>query len=186
MRTCVYFIRHGESLSNVDPSFEGEDILSDVGTRQAELVSSRFKHVKIEGLYHSGILRALKTAEEIQKVTGVEPTLCDFLKERKGSFSEGSDFRYDETFEELKGRLYETKRFLESISYKNVVVIGHAIFLKSFVGYLMLGDQLTEDLLKGVEDTLVAENTGVSKFVFNKEKSKWRIMSWNDRVHLAE
>lgn len=68
MRKYFYLIRHGECLSNLDPHFSGDvDSLSQDGQDQATAVAKRFKHIAVEQIYHSGIHRAQKTAEEIEK-----------------------------------------------------------------------------------------------------------------------
>lgn len=185
MRKYIYFIRHGECLSNIDPHFSGsEDSLSDKGLEQAISVAKKFKHISVENIYHSGILRAKKTAEEIEKVTGVNPKVKEFFKERRGNFSPDTVFEHVEDFENLKVRLIETKNFLEGLSSKHTVIVSHAIFLKALTAYLVFEDSLTEDLLRKFDDALVVDNTGVLKFMFNEEKKKWRIMSWNDLNHL--
>lgn len=187
MKKYIYFVRHGECLSNLDPLFDGaEDTLSDNGLKQAVSVAKRFKHIAIETVYHSGILRAQKTAEEIEKVVGVKPESKEFLRERRGAFSPDGAYGYVEDFTQLKSRLVETRTFLENLSPKHTVIVGHAIFLKALAAYFILGDSLTDDLLINFDDVLVVDNTGVTKCMFNEEKKKWRIMSWNDLAHLAE
>lgn len=185
MRKYIYLVRHGECLSNVNLLFGGsEDRLSDNGLKQAVLVAERFRDPGINGMYHSGILRTQKTAEEIEKVTGVKSEIKEFLKERRGGFSSDSKYEYTEYFDQLKLRLVEAKLFLENLSAKRAVVVSHAAFLKSLATYLILGDSLSQDLLDKFDDALVLENAGISKCMFNDEKQKWRIMSWNDTGHL--
>ncbi len=186
MRKYIYFIRHAECLSNLDPHFNGsEDVLSDDGLKQAISVAKRFKHITIDAIYHSGILRTQKTAEEIEKVTGVKSESRKFLKERRGSFSLEGVYGYVEDFKQLKIRLDETKNFLEDLTSRHTVIVSHAIFLKALAAYFTHGEVLNEDLIRNFDDVLIMDNTGVSKFMFNEEKKKWRIMSWNDLAHLA-
>lgn len=185
MRITVYLVRHAEAQSNVDPLFKGmEDNLTDIGSIQAKSLADRFKNAAIEGIYTSKTLRAQLTARGIGVVTGVQPTEIEFLKERSGSHSTDKQFNHSEQFDDLKTRLSKAKKFLEELDHGHVVVVSHAIFLKSLAAYILLGDLLTKETLDMIENCLVLENTGVSKFVFNKEKRKWRIMSWNDQKHL--
>ncbi|MBP6975167.1 MAG: histidine phosphatase family protein [Candidatus Pacebacteria bacterium] len=186
MRKYIYFIRHGECLSNLDPHFSGEDLLSENGLKQAIFVAKRFKHVAVDAIYHSGILRTQKTAEEIERITDVKSEAKGFLKERRGAFSSEGIYGYVEDFAQLKLRLTETKSFLESLSSKHTVIVSHAIFLKALAAYLTHGDSLSEDLVRNFDVVLIIDNTGVSKCMFNKENGKWRIMSWNDLAHLTE
>ncbi len=187
MRKYVYFIRHGECLSNLDPQFSGaEDALSAEGLKQAVSVARRFEHIAVDAVYHSGILRARMTAEEIGKVSGIRPESKEFLRERRGAFSSHHVYEYVEDFKQLKDRLMETKNFLEHLASKHTIIVSHAIFLKALAAYFIHGDALDENLIKNFDDILVMDNTGVSKLMFNEEMKKWRIMSWNDLVHLAE
>lgn len=186
MRKYVYLIRHGECLSNLDPHFNGgEDLLSENGLKQAVSVAERFKHTNVNAIYHSGILRAHKTSEEIERVLGIKPEIKEFLKERRGIFSSDGIYSYVEDYDELKLRLSQTKSFLESLTSKHTVIVSHAIFLKALAAYFIHGDSLNEALLKNCDDVLTIDNTGVSKCMYNEEKGKWRIMSWNDIAHLA-
>jgi len=187
MKKYIYFIRHGESLSNLNPLFSGsDDLLSDTGLKQAVLIAKRFKHIEVDAIYHSGILRAQKTAEKIEKITQAKPEIQYFLKERSGDFSVDGTYRYTEDFPQFLSRLTETKNFLENISPEHAVVVGHAIFLKALVSYLIIGSSLNEDLLAKFDSALAMNNAGISKCVFNEETRKWRVMSWNDLAHLAE
>lgn len=186
MRIRIYLVRHAEAESNANPLFKGEDILTEKGSQQTKVLAQRFKDIPVGGIYVSKITRAQLTAKEIGRVVGIEPVTKEFLRERTGSFSNDLKFSHSEKFEDLKQRLIETKSFLENVEHKHVVVMSHAIFLKSLAAYLMLEDALTEELLSKIDDVLVVDNSGVSNLVFNKEKSKWRIMGWNDLTHLAD
>jgi len=187
MKKTIYFVRHAESKTNIDPLFEGEDILSESGRVQALSVAPRFQKLNIEKIYTSNILRARLTGDEISKITGVESVACDFLGERKGSFSDDTTYFYTESFDVLMERMNRAKHFLEDeTSAQHIVIVSHTIFLKSFAMYLLLGSALTEEVLYKVESSLVMDNTGVSKFLFDTEKQKWRMCSWNDLAHLAE
>ena len=187
VKKFIYLVRHAESKTNVDPFFEGEDVLSESGEIQATSIAPRFKHQKIEQIYTSKILRARLTADEISKVTGTSPVIQDFLGERKGAFSDDSKYSYTESFDALKARMESARELLEAENdIRHIVVISHSIFLRSLAAYLMLGDLLTEELLLRIEDSLVMDNTGISKLVFDIESRKWRILSWNDLAHLME
>lgn len=108
------------------------------------------------------------------------------MKERQGAFSPEGKYGYVEDFNQLKSRLVETAAFLESLTSKHTVIVSHAIFLKALAAYFVHKESLTEEAIKNFEDVFVMDNTGVSKCMFNEEKNKWRIMSWNDLAHLAE
>lgn len=184
MRIYIYLIRHAQCESNINPHHEGEDILSDLGKTEAHLLAEHFRDMRINAIYTSAILRAQQTGEEVAKVTGVKPEVHTCLKERSGKFDSTSTYIHAEDFSSLKERIIETKELFEKAINKHTVVISHAIFIKAFLAYIMAGEQLTEEILKGIDDALVIDNAGVSVLVFNTEKSKWRIMSLNNTDHL--
>ncbi len=186
MRIRIYFVRHAEAQTNSNPLFVGgEDNLTEIGSRQASLLAKLFGDIPVGAIFSSKVLRAQLTAEEIEKVVGVKPITLEYLKERRGSYSANKVFVNAESFEELKSRLEEVKKFLENSSQNHVVVVSHAIFIKSLVSYIMAGELLTGDLLLKMESALTVDNAAVSKFMYNQEKSKWHMESWNDQVHLS-
>lgn len=185
MRIRIYFVRHAEAESNVNPLFEGVNGLTDLGTKQAELLAERFKDIPVEVIYSSKILRAEITAQAIEKVTDTKPTSLEYIKERKCTYSEESGTIYTESFDDLQKRLIETKQFLEQSKYKHIVVVSHALFLKALISSLMLGDHLTEELCLKITNTITIDNTAVTKFVFDTEKNKWRLEFLNDQTHIS-
>jgi broad specificity phosphatase PhoE len=110
----------------------------------------------------------------------------EFLKERCGTFTSDRTYNYSENFIELISRLKETRLFLEELPSKHVVIVSHALFLKALSAYLILGESLNKTLLEDFNDALVIGNASISKCMFNDEKIKWRIMSWNDISHFNE
>lgn len=67
--TSIYLVRHGQTAWNREEIFRGRtDVpLDEVGLRQAELVATYFKSLKIHGIYSSPLARAWQTAEKISK-----------------------------------------------------------------------------------------------------------------------
>ncbi len=185
MRIRIYFVRHGEAESNVNPLFEGVDTLTETGAKQAKQLAERFKDIPVETLYTSKILRAQLTAEVVETVTKIKPEILEFIGERKCGYSKEIGTTYIETFEDLTKRLIETKNFLEKATTKHIVVVSHALFLKALISYLTLGDLLTEELCLKMTNTITIDNTAVTKFVFDTEKNKWRLEFLNDQTHIS-
>lgn len=47
----VYFVRHGQSVDNISPVFQGEDSdLSEDGIRQADFIAKRVSHLQFDKL----------------------------------------------------------------------------------------------------------------------------------------
>ena len=81
--TELFFVRHGQTPANVRHQFAGvTDVpLDDLGRRQAEQVSSRFRYFEIDAIMSSPLQRAHYTAEQIGGITGLKPHVMDGLKE---------------------------------------------------------------------------------------------------------
>lgn len=185
MRIRIYFVRHAESETNVDPlsRAKGEG-LTELGLNQADALSFRFKDIPVDAIYTSKIPRAMLTAAEIEKIANKKPEVMEFLKERSCVYSSPTEFSYSEAFEDLKSRLRKAKEFFEQLPHKHVVAVSHSIFMKAFAAYLMLGEDMTEESLARINNLLLVGNASLSKLTYNTEKSKWHIESWNDEIYL--
>ena len=76
------------------------------------------------------------------------------------------------------------KEFLENLPVGNFVFVGHAIFLKALVSYLLVGDSNADELLEKISDSIIIDNASVSKFMYNKEKLSWKVEFLNNKTHL--
>ena len=63
----IYIIRHGETYGNLNGDGFTETDLTDNGLRQAFLLGERFKEEKIDAIYTSTLIRAVRTGNEIHK-----------------------------------------------------------------------------------------------------------------------
>ncbi len=71
MSCTLYFIRHGQSLGNVEKTFLGHtDLdLSELGYQQAECTAKFLLQQKIDAVYSSDLLRAYNTCVEYLKLS---------------------------------------------------------------------------------------------------------------------
>ena len=63
----LYIIRHGETYGNLNGDGFTETDLTDNGLNQAFLLGERFKDEKIDAIYTSTLIRAVRTGAEIYK-----------------------------------------------------------------------------------------------------------------------
>lgn len=63
----LYIIRHGETYGNLNGDGFTETDLTEKGINQARLLGERFKNEKIDNIYTSALIRAVKTGNEIFK-----------------------------------------------------------------------------------------------------------------------
>ncbi len=186
MRTTVYLVRHAEAQSNINPFLAHEqNDLTKLGVNQSRQLAAYFKGKRIKNIFSSPILRAQLTAEEVGKVLNVKPAVLDFTEERSVSYKNDSSYEHKESFEKFKLRLEVAREYFENLPEGHVIFVGHAIFIKAFVSYIVTGCLFTEELSDQISDTLIIDNTSVSKCIFNKDKASWRIDSLNDKAHLV-
>lgn len=185
MRKTIYLIRHAESQKNVNPLSDTLDNgLTETGTKQAQELARRMQSKTIEHIYVSDSERAKQTAKEIGEKMHIDPIELEYIYERKCVYQNEKEFTYTEDFEDLKKRLDQTKAFLEDSISMRTVVVSHAGFIKALALYLTLGELFSEALLDKVEPSLILDNTGIVKLVYNVDKRKWSIDTWNDKSHL--
>ncbi|MEZ4572119.1 MAG: histidine phosphatase family protein [Thermomicrobiales bacterium] len=93
--THLYFVRHGETASNVNGLLHGvTDVpLNDIGTRQAELIADRMASFPdLNRIVSSPLQRALNTAKAIQRKSGLPLRIYEGLKEMNFGAAEGIPF----------------------------------------------------------------------------------------------
>lgn len=183
MKTNIYFVRHAESESNVNPFFDGPvDGLTEKGIMQGKTVADYFNGKNISDVFCSDILRAKLTAKGISDHFEKEAIVLDCITERSINYKSSDDWSYKEDAETFKKRLTKTKDFLENLPEGNFVVVSHAIFLKGLFSYILLEDLFTEELSEQISKRLIINNVSISKFIFNKEKSKWKLDYINKKL----
>ena len=182
MKNTIYLIRHAEAQSNINPLHVGEAYLTEEGILQSQKLAEYLSHKRIDDIYVSEVLRAKLTAQEISKMVNKISIELNFLKERKGSYSERMVFRPEESFRDMSKRVMEAVHFFENLEGKCVVVVSHAIFLKTLLAYIMTENLVDENVVSKIEDVLVIDNCTLSKIVFNNDKKKWRILELNRHI----
>ncbi len=81
--TTVYFIRHGQSIGNLQRRFLGHtDLdLSELGYMQATKTAWFFKDIHIDAIYSSDLIRAFNTVLPIAALKGLNVIPSDQLRE---------------------------------------------------------------------------------------------------------
>ncbi len=92
--TKIYFVRHCEAMGNVKRIFQGSTNLdiSETGAKQLVYLQKRFADIKLDRIYSSPLLRAVKTACAVKGEKDVEIEICNGLKELHGGMVEGRPF----------------------------------------------------------------------------------------------
>lgn len=203
----IYFVRHGESTENALQIYDWMYApLTDLGIKQSQKVAQRFKDIKIDAIYHSDMVRARMTANEIKKFQNAEMIESELIREQLPpsellGLSENDqkskvvmkllqqnehnkDFHYsdEENFEDLKKRVFEFLNNMESLNKENILVIGHGYVLRTLIGYILYGVNFNSNDFVNLKRSLKTINTGVTICEVNNKK--WTLVSWNDYSHL--
>lgn len=101
--TTIYLIRHGETPLTPERRFSGSGgsnpSLTEKGREQARAVAAELKKRNPKHLVVSPMQRTIETAEEISKVTGLEPVIDeDWTEASFGTWDGLTPFEVDERF----------------------------------------------------------------------------------------
>lgn len=209
MEKHIYFIRHGESESNVDDIYrDAAASLTERGQMQATLAAQQMAHIELSELFASDFSRAIDTADAVAKATGLstkqhkmfgewrEPTIL-FGKHKKDPearkvmtqirTASSADYQYsdEERFDELTTRVREAITFLEEHDAQNICVVTHGGFLRVLLGNLLLGDFFTGESFMQSFKKVSIHNTGITHVIYNPEHG-WKVVSFNDHHHLSD
>lgn len=206
----VYFVRHGESDSNLDHISRGAaSVLTERGQDQARRLAERFSQTAFDVIISSHYRRAVQTAEIISQHTKLPHIICeDFHEVRFPSVNQGRhsespealatnaevmahfgelDWRHsdEETYFEQLERAKRALGFLEERPEATMLVVSHGTYLRFLMASMMFKDELTAKEAIRVWKFLKTSNTGVTVCTHAPEDG-WRLLTWNDHAHLAE
>jgi len=200
--TEVIFIRHGETLWNIEGRVMGQldSPLSERGERQAAAIARRLSATSFDHLYSSDLGRAVQTATAIANKCNKDVNLETGLRERnmgvfQGRTREEKKAEYPEVWKECKavgpdyiipgGGESQKKRLARSIEVMNrladthpdetLVVVSHDGILRGFFSHLL-------GLEAQSETRIVRANASYNSFL--KQDGQWRLKVWGDTSHL--
>jgi len=206
----VYFVRHGESVSNATKIRQGaHGPLSEHGREQAEFVADRFTRIPIEVIIASPFERAKETAEIIKKKIDKPLEFSTYVQERKiptalvgkhsddpdahavlkimyeeGWKGDGSKHSDEESFNELMDRIQTLINDIEARPEENIIVVSHSFYIRAFLAHILLKEELSAHRLLDFMNTTTLRNTGITLFEKTDEKG-WQLIVWNDHAHLG-
>lgn len=169
----VYLVRHGEVPHNVLKQFNSNnDDLTDLGIKQARELRDKIGDINFDVIISSPLVRALHTADIINKNNN-KIIINDDLRERECGNLSGKSFDKNDraeywnyyaktkygTSEDIKmffDRVYNFIDELKEKDYENVLVVTHSGVSKAFNGYFNgIGDG--EFLHKGLSNCEIIE-----------------------------
>ena len=203
MVTTLYIVRHCESMGNVEHRFQGRfnAPVSPKGEQQLELLSLRFRNVRLDAVYSSPLNRAYRTAQAIARfheltvlkreelieldVGEMENLLLSEIGERFPEVAKNWDktpdlceFPGGETMKQAYARINAAidKIVAENLG-KTVAISTHGGVIRSLDARVRTGG------IEGIRGGAIFSNTGVSILEANEAgKLSWKQV--NDLSHL--
>lgn len=195
----LYLIRHGRQSSrlcnvNVD--------LSPDGRRQAILLGHRLADWGIEVLYSSSLIRAVQTAEEINRFLLLPHQVCPELgeisfgemeglpdeeiavrfrefKERQAAMTEDLSYPGGECAADVIRRAGPVLERLAESSHERIAVVTHGGVIRTMAAWY-LGMPLEKWRLLGKD----LENTSITQLKWDRGHRRFTLERFNDYAHL--
>ena len=203
----IYFVRHGQTVWNVEKRFQGlsDSPLTELGITQAKLLGKKLKDIKFDKFYSTSLKRANDTANYIKGNRKQEVEIFDDFVEISMGDMEGikqEDFKklypeqvknfffnqleYDpssfkgESFIEVRERVIKgLNKFLElNKNYERVLVVSHGATLKTLLHYISGKDVST------LSDEAIPKNTSYT--IVKYQNGKFEITDFSNTSHLEE
>lgn len=204
MVTTLYIVRHCQSAGNQGGRFQGQfdGPVNEMGEKQLELLSLRFRNEHLDAIYSSPLTRAYKTAQAIDRFHDLPIQTMDGLSEIDVGEMENqllSDiavkypevarnwdnapdlcvFPGGESMAQVYRRINDAiDQIIEENPGKTVAVATHGGVIRNLYARVEYGS------IEGLRKSVVFGNTSVS--VLEAENGRLRWKSINDMSHLPE
>lgn len=199
--TDIYIVRHCEITSNQNATLAGMDDcdITERGQKQLDALSERFKDIKLDKIYSTSRIRAIKTANAMNRYSGAPMETDDgFMEihlgelEGKPVASMTGELRYNwfnalhlftspggESMDDVSKRSWASlMKVVEENDGKTVGIACHG-------GAII---NMTQKLLRLPREELGnvgwADNTAVCHVIFDGT-DKWELLYENDSSHLT-
>ncbi len=196
----LYIIRHGETYGNINGDGFAETDLTPKGRQQIAFLGKRFKDVKLDKIYSSPLVRAVKTSNAIRSFHPETPLVITSCILERGTDPDYiglpnsellnlcPDAQIEERFalgnESPADTMERAVEFIEKIKRENefdstVAIVAHGT-LNSYLVLAAIGFPYKENF------NFSHINTGVSLVAYIKEENKiqTKLKYLNDSSHL--
>jgi len=198
----VLFVRHGETISNIEHRYMGQDDspLTPAGIAQAEAVAKRLAKYRIDAIYSSNLGRAARTSQIISRACRLPVALDERLRERHAGLLQGeleaaarkkhakvlaeiermgADYIYPgggESGVQIEERMVS---FLDEVrenhSGETIVAVTHGGTLRVLLWHILKFPYHSIFRIR-------SDNASISAFSSSEEQ--WILEFWNDTAHL--
>ncbi len=209
----IYFFRHAQSDENINKNKNihvREQYLTEVGKSQAIKLAERIKYLQLSYLISSTLTRAKETSKIISSITNLDIEYSDlFIEKQKPSsiigqirqeprileieknwvnslFEPNTQIEDGDSYDSMLARAEQAIEFLKLKPEPVLGVVTHQFFLNALIIKVILGDALTPDIYKRLQEQYWLENTGIVVLHYHPEYpyTGWKLITYNDTAHL--
>lgn len=211
MERHVYFVRHGETDTNLDTIIRGpEAVLTEKGIREAHVVSKRIASIGVDALITGPHQRTVHTAQILSEHLSLPVEQNELFAEIRrpsifigrswrdkdvntlqesvfDSYEKDTHFKHsdEENFAEIKKRAEDALEFLAAHSAHRICVVSSSIFMGALLGSVLFESAFSVAHFRCFfGPKLRINNTGITHFQYD-EKHGWQLVTWNDSAHLG-
>ncbi len=211
----VYFVRHGECVSNQNGTQQTPDEpLTEKGREQARILAARFESIPVDHIITSPYARAKQTAETIAEDKSLQIRKDNLIGEFRWPSSLDGKLKKDpeavavrdlieqhwaaganaswkhsdeESFQEIRTRAAEFLNHLATLDYQYILVVSHARLLKVLFAVMIHGEDVSGKIASDFFYATSLNNTGITVATLEKNKKKdWNLITINDHAHLGD
>ena len=172
----LYFVRHGETSSNLQKSVVNfNDQLTEAGHKQAQELAERILDIPIDIILASPHKRTKETAEIITKEINKEIKEVSLLREKKwpseidgkllkdpkvekifdllrekNNIDPTWHYSNEENFFDIKKRAELFIEYVSKSTYVNILAVSHEYFIKMVIAIILYGDKSKSPLTRAI------------------------------------
>lgn len=209
----IYFFRHAQSDENINQNKNihvRDQYLTEAGKLQATQLAERVKSLQMPVLISSTLTRSKETVKIISSIADVTVCYSDlFIEKQKPSsiigqvrqesailaieqqwtnslFEPNIQIEDGDSYNSILARAEQAIEFLKSSSEQVLGVVTHQFFLNALIIKAILGDSLTPEIYKRLQEQYWLENTGIVILHYNPDYpyTGWKLITYNDTAHL--
>jgi probable phosphoglycerate mutase len=209
----IYFFRHAQSDENINQNKNihvRDQYLTEAGKLQATQLAERVKSLQIPVLISSTLTRSKETVKIISSIVDVTVCYSDlFIEKQKPSsiigqvrqesailaieqqwtnslFESNIQIEDGDSYDSILARAEQAIEFLKSSSEQVLGVVTHQFFLNALIIKAILGDSLTPEIYKRLQEQYWLENTGIVILHYHPDYlyTGWKLITYNDTAHL--
>lgn len=209
----IYFFRHAQSDENINQNkniHAREQYLTEAGKLQATQLAKRIKSLHLPLLISSTLTRAKETSKIISSNINIDIEYSDlFIEKQKPSsiigqirqeprileieqnwsnslFTPNTKIEDGDNYDSILARAEQAIEFLKSKPEPVLGVVTHQFFLNALIIKVILGNSLTPEIYKRLQEQYWLENTGMVVLHYHPEYpyTGWILWTYNDHSHL--